>query len=323
MATETEPTTETVEKENPFIDSDDFIENELTSLLTPEEGEPESVETETEETEEEVQTTEETQESEEAEVQDEDEELVHSDDSKGVQKRINKAIRQKKEAEERADELEARIKRIEKGEKEAPIPALDRVKSSLDHDELDELETNAQGVIDYITDNYDPNGVVLEVDGKEVEYSGAELRTRRDTARATLKEIRSRRKVIDQAEAADAEILKAFPSLADKDSDESAALDQVFGLYPEIKGRADRKRAAIALYLGEVQLANMSKPKAKKAKLGRTKQPIEKAPNLGNPEEKAGLSKPKPSEGASKETLEKIVNGDDDALHSELLKMFT
>jgi hypothetical protein len=318
--TATETATETA-GEKTFIDSDEQIHDVLTKMLTPEEVE--TSEEASEETEEETQAeATETEEAPETEYTEESEE-ENQDDPKGVQKRINKAVRQQKEAEEKAEALEARIKKLESGEVTPTKPAADRVSESFDHDELDKLSANAEDVIDFVNDNPDGFTVHEGIEGKEQFLDSAEMRKRRDGARQTLKDIRERRKVIDQADAENAQILTAYPSLAEKDSAESKAVEQMFEMVPEFRNKPDGKRLAIELYLGKQALYKQAEPAKKTAKIGKkVEKRIEKAPDGGSPEQKAGLSNPRNNDGASKEALEAIAGGDDDALISELIKIF-
>ena len=308
----TETTTETVgTQEETFIDSESFIDKELVTMLTPEKEEAED-----EQPTEEVEATEATEQPEKVETE-EDEQPA---ESKGVQKRIDKLTWEREEAERKASALEDRVKKLESGEASKPASALEKVKEAVSHESLDKLDDDAQEIIDFAIDN--PEGYVAD-DGKE--YSAADLKAMRTNARATQKEVRSRRQDIDQRAAQDAEILKAYPSLADDSSAESKAIEQVFSMVPELRNRPDGKRLAISFYLGEVQLSKEpQQPAAKTAKIGTKKAaPVEKAPSLGTPEQKPALSNPKPDEGTSKEALEQIAAGNDDVLDRELLKMFT
>jgi len=315
MAETTETTTEPVGDET-FIDSDTFIDTELVKMLTPEkevEVEGELSEETTEEVEEKPEL--EAEESEDPEVE-EDEEV--SEDSKGVQKRINKAVRKQKEAEEREKALEIRIKKLESGEKPSARNNIDKIAESFDSDELDSMEDQAHKAIDFCLDN--PSGFIGD-DGKEL--SAEEITQHKATARKSLEDIRSRRKVIEEADKHTTEIESTYPALRDPDSDVSKGVSNVFDVVPSLKSHPRSKELAIMLILGEQALLKQAEPAKKTAKIGKKKEAkVEKAPSLGSPEEKAGLSNPKNTDGASDETLAKIAEGDDNALINELRKLF-
>lgn len=323
MASETETTTETVGENSTLFDSESTtLEQELENRFDVQPQETEEVTEETESTDDEESTEEIQEEADEEDDSDDEESTEEADETpKGVQKRINKAVKKQKEAEERAQALEDRIQKLESGEVKPSKPqsALEEVKVASTQEALDQLDDDSQQIIDYALDN--PEGVLNE-DGSE-KYTAEQLKAMRDTARATQKSIRSRRKVIDDSDKQTQEVEQMYPSLADRDSAASKAVDNVLEMIPSLRELPNYKYVALALIKGDQAIQSEGTTATKPAKTAKKKKaaPIEVAPSLGNQSEQPALKKAS-KDRSSKKFAERLQEVGEDAVDEELLSRF-
>jgi hypothetical protein len=320
------------EEGDTFIDSESSVDDKLESMFasSPEEvtdeAEAEEVAEVTEEVEEEVEV------EESVETEEETEEVAEetpTKESKKLDPELQAIVDDRigKELGKLRHEHREEIKKLQEAQEKAskPTAAIDQVKTSWSHGDLDNIEVDAEEIIDFVEDN--PDGFTQNAGtDKERFVEAAELRAMKKNARNTLKELRSRRKLIDQSEQHNASVVQAFPGLSDPESEESKAVENVFRLLPALKEQPNSKLLAIHMIRGEAQWlqeleGNRTPTKKKVAKKAAKKPEIVKAPTTGgNPSESPALSGKKEKTG--KEFAEEAAAGDEDAVDNELLRRF-
>ncbi len=329
----TPKTTEVKEEQNVFIDINDaeaHVLNELEQKFTPkEEPKPESEEDPEPDPEKDPDAEPEAEDDPEPEEDPEgDPEPDPEDDpepeedpepevdpkkglTKGVQKRIDKAVRKQKEAEERANELEDRVQKLEKGEvKPKSNTVSGQIREAWDQETLDDLEAQSDSAIEFVEDNSE--GVTLnQGTDKERDVEKAELNQWRKNARLAKKEIKTRRAFLKEKDQFDLQVDQAFPAVAENGTELHTAANEVFKEIPGIKNHPKGKLLAIHLLRGQEiwlnELEEAKNPKKKAAK----KKAEKKAPNLptsADPNLKK-TTKSTPSD----ELMQRIAEGDESA----------
>jgi hypothetical protein len=312
------------ETENAIFDNDDLqLVDSLTQRFSKQE-EPEESDEPEEEVEDSQEDAEEVSEEVDSEEEDDSEEKDSEDDSEDdefdegklyTRERFGKLVEKRIVRERKAlqAEFNERFKELEQAKQEAETPtdALGQVKTTFDIKTLDKIEADAEKTIDFVEDN--PDGFTLN-EGKENEryIDRAELLEMKRNARQALKASKQRRGVIEQKNAFDAEVYKAFPQLKDKGSEEYVAVESVFNEIPAL--REHPKGTAFAIYLLKGEEV-MSQPAPKKAK----KKAEPKAPKLpdGNEPPKRTAAKQKKKGMDLKSIVEQ--GGDADALENALV----
>jgi hypothetical protein len=305
---------QTQETEQEFFDNDSQLESELLAKFSKTE-EPEEA-TEEEETEEETEEVE-PEATEEEEVTEEESEEAEPEftekEQKAWDKRIQRELRKlNKQAEEKQKEFDEKLSQLDQKLQEAATPtsALERVKTTTDIDALEKLEEEAEKTIDFVEEH--PDGVTLnEGTDKEQYLDRSELLDYRKNARQTLKQIKLRRKFIEEKSRNDEAIYQSIPALKDKSSEEMLAVNSVYGIFPELKNHPQGLYAALCLLKGE-QAYNAMQDQPKK----KSKQP--KAPRL--PDAEPPAKKPAGKQKA-KIDLQSIIEqgGDSHSLEEALL----
>jgi len=252
------------EKQQPEAETQDETEDEAPEAeeaeeTESEESEPESPETETED----------------AEEADEDEakEDEAKDDlkkmPKGVQKRIDKLVAQKKELEAKLHELSEQTEELkskaEKPEKEV-IPVgkeLNPYFNLQDEAEVHQEIRNARQVRRWAEEN--PDGAVVKgKDGEEVEYSAEDMRRIKMNAVDALEEhLPAQLQYLAAKKQFDAEADKAYPFWKDRSSQEYQYANALLREFPEIKKFPDYKVSLGDMIEGRKLRESKSKGKAK------------------------------------------------------------
>jgi len=331
----TETTTEQeVGIEETIIESESEIDSELESMFsipdeeTPAEEETPEAEPEEETPEEETEDAEpEAEASEEEASEDEPEEEVSGEKKSKkldpemqtiVDDRIKREInKMKAEQKEAMEALEA-----EKEAAKRPTSASEKVRASWDHDELDTIDDKQQEIIDFVADN--PEGYT-DTDGEI--HDADKLRAMASDARKVQREIRPRRKLILESQQHNAELAQIYPELKNSDSAQSLEIKRILNRFPGLKQHANANTLAVAITLGIEQLTKGEestegeKPKATPKKVAKkVKAAVVKAPNLGSPTQKSGITGNKA--GVSSAVTEALNSGDDEAIDDYLEKMF-
>ena len=311
---------ETLEQnENAIFDNDDLeLEEQLFQKFTQKEeepeAEPEAEEEETEEQEEEgeeIVAEEEEPEEEEAEEVEPEAELSDKQQA-AFDKRIQRELKKlRKEHEDAMAELTKA-----KEEAETPTDALSQVKATMDLKSLSKIEEDAEKTIDFVEDN--PDGFTIN-SGKENErfMDREELLGMKRNARAAIKAAKQRRVLIEERNAFDAEVHKAYPSLKDKGSQEYVAVEAVFNEIPALREHPKGTAFAIYMLLGEEAASKPQKKVAKKKK----KEP--EAPKL--PDSKPPAPKPAAKAGKKSINVDDIMaaGGDGESIENALLAQFS
>ena len=294
---------ETQEENNNAIfenDSPEALEEKLLSQFTKQEEpatedetkEPEATEQEEEETEEETEEVESDGETEDK-SSDESEDDLSEKQQAAFDKRISRALKKHQaEHDEKMQELENA-----KAEAESPTDALSKVKSTMNHGVLEKIVDDAENTIDFVDEHPDPDGVIIHEGTKDEKIlERKDLLEMRKNARSVIREAKSRKKLIDQTNSFNSEVHKSYPSLLDKGSDETQAVNQIFNEIPALKENPKGLLTAIELILGRQALAAQAQEKAKPKK----KKASPTAPKLPD-------SQPTPKKSASSQ---KRVNAD-------------
>ena len=211
----------------------DEDESETTEDEVESEDEPE------EESEEEADAEEDEEESEEDETPNPDDELKAS---KKVQARFDKLTRQRKEAEEDRDRLQAKLDEANAARELTAPPAA--ATGQFDH--LDTLKSvqdeygKARDLIEWCEDNED--GAVVEKDGTETEYSADEVKQIRRSARRAMDQgLPARFKALQDTDTMTRVAVEKFPELKDEKSEVSEAVARFTRAFPAIKQLPDHK----------------------------------------------------------------------------------
>lgn len=340
--TETPPEQEAgTETETLIIDSDELADSEIDKLFAPKTV---TVETAVEDTGEQEETTEEEAESTTEEEKEETEESEKTEATEEVEEEAAETTEEDPKKSKKLTEenlqgiLDDRIKRLEgklraehkkalddiQNEKEKlnkPTSAIEMVRDTWSHETIDKLESDAEEIIDFVADH--PEGYTAnEGSDKERFMDVKELRAMSKIARTTQKEIRSRRKLIDESEQHNTQMHQAFPALLEDDSELNAAVNRVYEKVPGIKNQPDRLYMAIALIKGDQLLSEDPKEaKAIKKAIKKVKTLPVKAPSLGNPSEKGSVSSTK-KEAIPKSVMDALATGDEDAVDDLLNTLF-
>lgn len=253
--------------------ADDTKEQPAEAEIEPEseaEEEPEEVSAEAEESEPESDETE--VKAEEAEPEETKEEEPEQEDtskfSKGVQKRIDKLVAQKKEAEEKlkalAEEVEQAKSQTKSSEPEI-IPVGDGInpyfKLQTEREVEDEIR-HARSIRRWAEEN--PDGAVVKgKDGSEVDYSAEEIRQIKLNAIDALEEhLPKQLHYVTSRKAYDAEAEKLYPFWKQRQSTEYQLANTILREFPEIKKFPDYR-----ISLGDMVAGRLAREQAAKKRL--------------------------------------------------------
>jgi hypothetical protein len=194
----------------------------------------------------------------EEELAEEEPEEEKSSLTKGVQKRINKLVAAKKQAQAELETQKAQllnmqreldsVKKLQgtqKSELSSAVESLDSV------DAVKEEFKKSVEVIMWCEDNPD-GGEITMPDGTQVELSSDEVKKmKRLAVRRKELELPERFKFLNDQQSAEAEVVKDFPWWAKPETEEYQAAQVVMQEFPELrKKRADWKHVAGLIVLG-------------------------------------------------------------------------
>ena len=218
-------------------------------------------------------------------------EPVESTLSRGVQKRINKLVAAKKDAQAKLHEQEQRLALMQQ-ELEATKASIPTVRQEINSEfekitsvqELENKFKQAVNVIVWCEQNPDggeismPNGETIEVTSREVQTMKSAAIKNKDL------EIPARYQYLQQQQAADPAIIQDFPWYKKPESQEFQAAMALLRDFPEIKRRPDWKHLAGIVVEG---LKAYTERKSKPA----TTAPIKRAPAQPTPKAPPSVSK--------------------------------
>ncbi len=264
---------------------------------------------------------------------DEDETGDKSKEEIGVQKKIDKLTWRAKAAEEKLAEVEKKLS----AQSDSSGPAVaSEVNDIWDVSELDKLAKSAQVMIDFAEDHEaEPEGVTLnEGQDNEMHLERKDLLARKRKAKATLSEIKGRRAFL--GEHADMESIaeEVYPWLNDPEHAGTALVKDLLKAIPGLKQSPDYTLNACDMLVGmQLRLSKSAKKTedgkaddesdlSKKIGEDGVKQKSPAATKLpGNNPPK--LSNKKANNSLNAETLQKIAEGDDDALIGAVISKFS
>jgi type I site-specific restriction endonuclease len=194
---------------------------------------------------------------------------------KGVQKRIDKLIAKRKEAEKQIDELTERLKELESTDKPVErevIPVgkdLNPYFALQSEREIQDEIKNARQVRRWAEENPD-GAIVTGKDGREVEYSAEEVRKIRLNAVDALEEhLPAQLQYVAVRKQYDAEAEKMYPFWKQRQSPEYQFAKQLIEAFPEIQKFPDFKVSIGDMIEGRKMRESNSKKQP---------QPVKKAP---------------------------------------------
>lgn len=190
-----------------------------------------------------------------------------------VQERIDKLTAQKKTAEEKLTELQAKVEELSKGpQKEyVPVPTVaDPLADVLDFSALQERERIAETVRAQCIRN--PDGYSTVVDGKEMFFSAADIREALvETDRLLRKDIPARQKWLEQSSSVTEQAKLDFPELFDARTKDYQLAQNIERSFPDIKKLPSYKQLIGMLILGEKELLARKSKKPVAGKAAETK----------------------------------------------------
>lgn len=199
-----------------------------------------------------------------SEAQDESDQPVEEDEaeeshiSKGVQKRINKLVAAKKNAQAELEshkaELSAAKRELEQLKNSAPARQPDISDAIQKLSTLDQVQEERQKAVDvYLWCEDNPDGGIIQLpDGTEKELTSAEVRAMKKLAYKRKEvELPAREAFLQQQALVEAEVVKDFAWYAKPETEEYQLAQQVLREFPELKARRpDHKHIAGLVVLG-------------------------------------------------------------------------